>query len=78
MTGLPSFTFLKLGRDAVNDEPKILGVNRLVGDFLRASAPLETYLQQRGPLSNLHVQSIELSLNCLQHFLKAWKKDAIE
>ncbi|ULA61739.1 MAG: hypothetical protein LZF60_360086 [Nitrospira sp.] len=60
----------------MDDQPdlQLTGVNRLIADFMRASASLEVYLQERRPLSEVHIQSIELTLKCLQNFLKAWKQ----
>jgi hypothetical protein len=47
---------------------------RLISNFIAASAPLETYLQQGGPLTPLQVESITLTMSGLQTFLDVWKR----
>ena len=49
-------------------------VQRMIADFMKASAPLETYLQQRGPLTPLQIESITLTVSGLQTFINVWKK----
>lgn len=48
--------------------------NRLVADFMTASAPLEAYLQQGQPLTPLQLQSITNTIDGLQTFLDVWHK----
>jgi len=47
---------------------------RLVADFMTASTPLEQYLQQGGPLTDLQVESVSITVGNLQTFLVIWKR----
>ena len=49
-------------------------VQRMVADFMKASTPLETYLQQGGPLSPLQVDLVASTLSGLQTFFEIWKR----
>ena len=57
--------------DRVEDEQE---VDRLVADFMTASIPLETYLQQRRQLTRLQLQSITNTINGLKIFVDLWNK----
>ena len=56
------------------DEMPDLGSQRLVAIFMTASSPLETYLQQGGPLTPLQLACIEKTMAGLQTFLAVWKR----
>jgi len=47
--------------------------HRLIADFMTASTPVETYLQQDGRLTDLELQSLSLTIDGLQTFLNIWK-----
>ena len=55
----------------MTNEPK---AHRLVADFMTASTPLEQYLQQGGPLTDLQVESVSITVKNLQTFLDIWKR----
>jgi hypothetical protein len=57
--------------DGVEDEKE---VDRLVADFMKASTPLETCLQQRRHLTRLQLQSITNTIDGLKIFLDLWNK----
>jgi hypothetical protein len=57
--------------EGVEDEKE---VDRLVADFMKASTPLETYLQQRRHLTRLQLQSITNTIDGLKIFLDLWNK----
>ena len=48
--------------------------NNIIAQFMTASAPLEQYLQHRGPLTDLQLESVSLTVAGLQTFLDIWKK----
>jgi hypothetical protein len=52
-------------------------VQRMVADFMKASTPLETYLQQGGPLSSLQLDLVASTVSGLQTFLDIWKRKNI-
>jgi hypothetical protein len=52
-------------------------VQRMVADFMKASTPLETYLQQGGPLSPLQLDLVASTVSGLQTFLDSWKRKNI-
>ena len=52
-------------------------VQRMVADFMKASTPLETYLQQGGPLSPLQLDLVASTVSGLQTFLDIWKRKNI-
>jgi hypothetical protein len=52
-------------------------VQRMVADFMKASTPLETYLQQGGPLSPLQLDLVASTLSGLQTFFDIWKRKHI-
>jgi hypothetical protein len=52
-------------------------VQRMVTDFIKASTPLEAYLQQGGPLSSLQLDSVAATVSGLQTFLDIWKRKNI-
>jgi hypothetical protein len=54
---------------------KTLPIHQLIADFLAVSSPLEAFLQQRKPLTNLELQSITLTVDGLQDFLAAWTRN---
>lgn len=47
---------------------------RLLANFMSASAPMETYLQQGGSLTPLQLESLSLTIQGLQSFLGIWKR----
>ena len=49
-------------------------VQRMVADFMKASTPLETYLQQGGPLSPLQLDLVASTLAGLQTFFRYMEK----
>ena len=49
-------------------------VQRMVADFMKASTPLETYLQQGGPLSPLQFDPVASTVSALQTFLGIWQR----
>ena len=49
-----------------------LQTNQLLATFMSASAPMEAYLQQGGPLTPLQLQSLTLTIDGLQSFLNRW------
>jgi hypothetical protein len=55
----------------MTDEPKS---HRLVANFMTASTPLEQYLQQGKPLTELEADSIEVTVDSLKIFLDSWKR----
>jgi hypothetical protein len=55
----------------MTDKPKS---HRLVADFMIASTPLEKYLQEGSPLTEVELDSVEVTLDSLQLFLDAWKR----
>jgi hypothetical protein len=52
-------------------------VQRMVAAFMKASTPLETYLQQGGPLSPLQLDLVASTVLGLQTFLDLWKRKNI-
>ena len=54
----------------MHDEPK---PHRLVANFMVASTPLEKYLQGGGPLTEVELDSIEVTLVSLRILLDSWK-----
>jgi len=49
-----------------------LQTNQLLATFMSASAPIEAYLQEGGPLTPLQLQSLTLTIDGLQSFLNRW------
>jgi hypothetical protein len=49
-------------------------VFKLIANFLAVSAPLEKYLQEGRPLTNLQLEFITLTVDQLQTFLDIWNK----
>ena len=47
--------------------------DRIVTDFMTASAHLESYLQQRGPLTAVQQDAIANTMQGLQTFFDLWK-----
>ena len=45
----------------------------LISNFMSASAPLELYLEQQRPLTDLELQSLSLTLESLQGLIVLWK-----
>jgi len=56
------------------DSPPAFESDGLVARFMTASPPVETYLQQHGPLSLAELDSLTLTLRSLQTFLDIWKQ----
>jgi hypothetical protein len=46
----------------------------LVANLMTHSKTLEEYLQQGGPLTDLQVEAVSLTVNHLQLFLDTWKR----
>jgi hypothetical protein len=55
----------------MTNEPK---PHRLVANFMTASTPLEQYLHQGGPLTDLQIESVSLTVKNLQLFIDFWKR----
>jgi hypothetical protein len=55
-------------------KPQYLETQKLIAAFMKASAPLEAYLQQGGELTARDLSSIELTLSGLLNFLGTWKR----
>jgi hypothetical protein len=51
-----------------------LRIQHLVADFMGVSTKMERHLQQRGPLTQLQVESLTLTISSLQTFLDTWKE----
>jgi hypothetical protein len=49
-------------------------IQRLIATFMSASAPVEKYLQQGGPLTAQEFDSLSLTISGLQTFLDVWKR----
>ena|SRR5215510_1026758 len=49
-------------------------VQRMIADFMKASSPLEAYLQEGGSLSPLQLECIANTISGLQTFLDGWKR----
>jgi hypothetical protein len=56
------------------DKKKELEAQRLIANLLSSSAPVEVYLQQGGPLTDLQLHSLSLTIEGLQSFLAIWKR----
>lgn len=56
---------------SMTDEPKSY---QLIATFMTASTPLEQYLQQGRPLTDLEVGSVSITVKNLQLFLDIWKR----
>ena len=48
--------------------------HQLVANLIAASFPLEKYLQQKQPLTDLEIESLSMTVNGLQSFIDIWKK----
>ena len=46
---------------------------RIIAQFLSYSIPVEEYLKRGGPLTDLQLESIILTVDSLQTFLDTWK-----
>ena len=46
----------------------------LIAKFMAASSPLEAYLQQKGPMTDVQLESLSVTLESLQTFLQIWKQ----
>jgi len=55
-------------------DQKELDPQRLLANFMSASATMETYLQQGGSLTPLQLESLSLTIEGLQSFLGIWKR----
>ena len=55
-------------------DEKELDPQRLLANFMSASALMETYLQQGGQLTPLQLESLSLTIEGLQSFLDIWKR----
>jgi len=55
-------------------KPRYLETQKMVATFMKACAPLETYLQQGGELTDGDLRSIELTVTGLITFLETWKR----
>jgi hypothetical protein len=49
-------------------------VQRLIANFMSASAPMEEYLRQGRPLTPQELESVSLTISGLQTFLDIWKR----
>ena len=47
---------------------------RIIATFMSGSSPMEQYLQEQRPLTDLQLQSLSLTIANLQAFLDAWKQ----
>jgi hypothetical protein len=47
---------------------------KMIATFMKASAPLEAYLQAGGELTDTDLNSIELTITGLVTFLDTWKR----
>jgi hypothetical protein len=56
------------------DRSRYLTTQKMVSTFMKASAPLETYLQQGGELTEADLRSVELTIMGLMTFLETWKR----
>ena len=55
-------------------QPRYLDTQKMIATFMKASTPLEAYLQEGGQLSERDLSSIELTVSGLVTFLAAWKR----
>ena len=55
-------------------QPRYLDTQKMVATFMKASAPLETYLQEGRELTQQDLSSIELTVSGLVTFLGTWKR----
>ena len=55
----------------MTNEPK---AHRLIANFMTASTPLEQYIQQGSPLTDLEVESVSMTVKNIQIFLDIWKR----
>ena len=46
---------------------------RLIAQFLSSSTPVEEYLKRGGPLTDLQLEALSLTVDSLQTFLDIWK-----
>jgi hypothetical protein len=46
---------------------------RLIAEFLSSSTPVEQYLKRGGPLTDLQLEALSLTVDSLQTFLDIWK-----
>ena len=56
------------------DRSRYLTTQKMVSTFMKASAPLEAYLQQGGELTESDLRSIESTIMGLVTFLETWKR----
>jgi hypothetical protein len=56
------------------DKTEYLTTQKMVAAFMKASVPLETYLQQGGELTEADLRSVELTLMGLTTFFETWKR----
>jgi len=54
----------------VNDDAT---TRRLIAEFLSSSTPVEQYLKRGGPLTDLQLEALSLTVDSLQTFLDIWK-----
>ena len=47
--------------------------HRLIAEFLSSSTPVEEYLKRGGPLTDLQLEALSLTVDSLQTFLDIWK-----
>ena len=55
-------------------KPRYLGTQKMVATFMKTCAPLETYLQEGGELTEGDLRSIEITVTGLVTFLETWKR----
>jgi hypothetical protein len=49
--------------------------HRLIANFMTASTPLEKYLHEHGPMTDLEIRSLSLTLDGLQTFFDSWMRN---
>jgi hypothetical protein len=56
------------------DQSRYLTTQKMVSTFMKASVPLETYLQQGGELTEADLRSVQLTIMGLVTFFETWKR----
>lgn len=52
----------------------LTNTKKMIATFMKASAPLEAYLQEGGELTDTDLNSVELTITGLVTFLESWKR----
>jgi len=51
-----------------------IDIQQAIAAFMSGSSPIERYLQEQRPLTDLQLQSVSLTVSSLTNFLDGWKR----